>query len=274
MQTLLFLLLALLPMVSHAVEPVTYQGPLEQGGMIVGQVPPGSVLTLDGQILHVSPQGDFVFGLDRDHPSQLRLRAQLPDGPVWQKTLQIAARDYAIQRIDGLPAKQVNPSKEALTRIRKEGALASRARKTDDERLDFKQAFIWPAHGPISGVYGSQRVLNGQPRRPHYGVDVAAPTGTPVVAPAGGIVTMAHPDMYFSGGTLILDHGHGISSSFLHLSKIVVQVGQRIEQGQKIAEIGATGRVTGAHLDWRMNWFKQRIDPAFLVGPMLTKGPQ
>lgn len=146
--------------------------------------------------------------------------------------------------------------------------MASAARRTDDPRLDFMQSFIWPSIGPISGVYGSQRILNGQPRRPHFGVDVAAPTGTPVRAPAAGIITLAHPDMYFSGGTVILDHGHGVSSSFLHLSRIHVQVGQRVEQGELIAEIGATGRVTGPHLDWRMNWFGQRIDPALLVGAM------
>jgi murein DD-endopeptidase MepM/ murein hydrolase activator NlpD len=131
--------------------------------------------------------------------------------------------------------------------------------------------FIWPSRGIISGVYGSQRILNGQPRRPHFGVDVAAPTGTEVVAPAAGVVRMAHPDMYFSGGTLILDHGYGVTSSFLHLSKIHVKPGEAVEQGQKIADIGATGRVTGPHLDWRMNWHKVRVDPQPLVGPMPSR---
>ncbi|MGY0583956.1 MAG: M23 family metallopeptidase, partial [Paraglaciecola chathamensis] len=130
---------------------------------------------------------------------------------------------------------------------------------------DFSQDFIWPAQGPISGVYGSQRVLNGQPKRPHYGVDVAAPTGTPVYAPADGVVTLFVPDMYYSGGTMIIDHGLGVSSTFLHLSKGLVQVGDNVKQGQLVAEIGATGRVTGAHLDWRMNWMNVRIDPALLV---------
>lgn len=256
-----------------AAEPVELRGPLMQGGLIIGQAPAGSQVRLDGQALRVSPQGNFVFGLGRDHPTQIELRVVLPDGAQWQRRLNIASRSYQIQRIDGLPPGKVSPDAEALKRIRAEGAQVAGARKTDAARVDFLQDFVWPSVGPISGVYGSQRILNGQPRRPHYGVDVAAPTGTPVVAPAAGVVTLAHPDMYYSGGTLIVDHGHGVSSSFLHLSRIDVEVGQRVEQGQKIAEIGATGRVTGAHLDWRMNWFKQRIDPALLVPDMPQANP-
>ncbi|RZO84140.1 MAG: M23 family metallopeptidase [Oceanococcus sp.] len=256
-----------------AAEPVELRGPLMQGGLIIGQAPAGSQVRLDGQALRVSPQGNFVFGLGRDHPAQIELRVVLPDGAQWQRRLNIASRSYQVQRIDGLPPSKVSPDAEALKRIRAEGAQVAGARKTDAARVDFLQDFVWPSVGPISGVYGSQRILNGQPRRPHYGVDVAAPTGTPVVAPAAGVVTLAHPDMYYSGGTLIVDHGHGVSSSFLHLSRIDVEVGQRVEQGQKIAEIGATGRVTGAHLDWRMNWFKQRIDPALLVPDMPQANP-
>lgn len=256
-----------------AAEPVELRGPLMQGGLIIGQAPAGSQVRLDGQALRVSPQGNFVFGLGRDHPAQIDLRVVLPDGAQWQRRLNIASRSYQVQRIDGLPPSKVSPDAEALKRIRAEGAQVAGARKTDAARVDFLQDFVWPSVGPISGVYGSQRILNGQPRRPHYGVDVAAPTGTPVVAPAAGVVTLAHPDMYYSGGTLIVDHGHGVSSSFLHLSRIDVEVGKRVEQGQKIAEIGATGRVTGAHLDWRMNWFKQRIDPALLVPDMPQANP-
>ena len=132
----------------------------------------------------------------------------------------------------------------------------------------FLAGFIWPLQGPITGVYGSQRILNGEPRRPHFGVDVAAPTGTPVVAPADAIVTLVHPDMYFSGGTLIMDHGHGLSSTFIHLHKVLVEEGQVVKQGDVVAEVGATGRVTGPHLDWRMNLFTVRIDPELLVPPM------
>lgn len=260
--------LLLWPLTALAADPVSLRGPLQQGGMIIGKAPPGTRVALDGEPLRVAPGGDFVFGFGRDHGPAAELKAWLPDGSSWQRSLSIEPREYAIQRIDGLPPKKVTPDPEALARIRQESAAAAAARRTDDPRLDFLVDFIWPARGPISGVYGSQRILNGEPRRPHYGVDVAAPTGTPVIAPAPGVVTLAHPDMYFSGGTLILDHGHGLSSSFLHLSRIEVREGQRVEQGQKIGEIGATGRVTGPHLDWRMNWFRERIDPQLLVGPM------
>ena len=166
------------------------------------------------------------------------------------------------------PPRKVSPSAEDLERIYKDIALVKTVRKKDDPRTDFTQAFIWPVTGRISGVYGSQRILNGKPKRPHYGVDIAAPTGTPVKAPADGVVTMAHSDMFYSGGTLIVDHGHGISTVYMHLHKILVEAGQRVQQGDVIARVGATGRVTGPHLHWGMNWFETRLDPSLLVPPM------
>ncbi len=193
---------------------------------------------------------------------------EFPDGNRDERTLDIVLREYDIQRIEGLPKRMVTPTKKDLERIRAEAARARKARQLDSPRTDFLTGFAWPAKGRISGIYGSQRILNGQPRRPHFGVDVAAPVGTPVYAPADGVVTMVHPDMYFSGGTLIVDHGHGLSSSFLHLSRILVNEGQAVKRGDLVAEIGATGRVTGAHLDWRMNLFTTRIDPQLLVEPM------
>jgi len=153
-------------------------------------------------------------------------------------------------------------------RIRRDSAAVKQARERDDPRADFLSGWIWPVEGPISGVYGSQRVLNGKPRRPHFGVDIAMPVGTLVKAPADGLVTLAHPDMFYSGATLIIDHGHKLSSTFLHLSRILVEVGDRVRQGEVIAEVGKSGRVTGAHLDWRMNLRQARIDPQLLAGPM------
>jgi murein DD-endopeptidase MepM/ murein hydrolase activator NlpD len=192
----------------------------------------------------------------------------LPNGETLKRDLAIRQREYEIQRIDGLPQEQVTPPQEVLDRIYAESALLEDTRSIDDPRTDFKNGFIWPVIGPITGVYGSQRVLNGEPRSPHYGIDIAAPTGTKVAAPADGVVTLAHPDMYFSGGTLVLDHGHGLSSSFVHLSRILVEKGERVHQGDVIAEVGATGRVTGPHLHWGMNLFDARIDPGLLMGPM------
>lgn len=247
------------------------QGDFIQGGIVIGNTVPGSKVIFDQKSIRVSPKGDFIIGFNRDEPEKVSLNIIMPSGEQLSRILAVQKRNYQIQRIDGLPKSKVTPRKpEVLARIRKEAALASKARKLDDSRSDFLETFIWPTIGPISGVYGSQRILNGKPRRPHFGVDVAAPTGAAVVAPASGVITMAHPDMFFSGGTIILDHGHGLSSSFLHLSDVLVKTGDAVKQGELIARVGATGRVTGAHLDWRMNLFKRRVDPQLLVPPMTT----
>ena len=238
-----------------------------QGGLIFGEVAPGAVVHLDDSPLLVSPEGRFVIGFDRDETGIRQLRVSGPGGAEQQVELAIASRDYAIERVDGLPPGTVTPDPAAAQRIREEAALVSAARARRDQRTDYAAGFDWPASGRISGVYGSQRILNGEPRRPHYGLDIAAPEGSPVRAPADGIVTLAHSDMYFSGGTLIVDHGQGLSSTFLHLSRILVESGTRVHQGDLIAEIGATGRASGPHLDWRMNWLDRRVDPQLLLGP-------
>lgn len=244
-------------------------GEAVQGGLIFGKTQPGSRVSQDGQSIRVGAAGDFLLGFTRDAPAQSTLEVRLPDGRRIDRKLTVRQREYRIQRIDGLPKAKVTPRRpEDLARIRQDSAAVGKARQRNDDRLDFLAGFDWPTIGPISGVYGSQRILNGEPRRPHFGVDVAAPTGTPVRAPAPGIVTLAVPDMFFSGGTLIIDHGHRLSSSFLHLSKIHVKVGERVEKGDLIADVGATGRVTGPHLDWRMNLRDRRIDPELLVPPM------
>jgi murein DD-endopeptidase MepM/ murein hydrolase activator NlpD len=246
------------------------EGQFIQGGLVQGRAEPGSKVKFDGHSVRVSEEGVFLIGFGREAPRTANLIVVFPDGNREERTLEIAQREYNIQHIKGLPKRMVTPTKKDLERIHAEAARTRKARRLDSPRTDFQTGFAWPAKGRISGVYGSQRILNGQPRRPHFGVDVAAPVGTSVYAPADGVVTLVHPDMYFSGGTLIIDHGHGLSSSFLHLSKVLVKVGQAVKQGDVIAEIGATGRVTGAHLDWRMNLFTTRIDPQLLVGPMPT----
>ncbi len=270
--TIIFCILLQWTVASAADEPsagYSLDGRLVQGGMVVGHAQPGSKVTQDGQAVRISREGVFLLGFTRDAPETSALVIRSPDGAVINKTLQVARRDYEIQRIDGLPKRKVTPRSEAdLKRIRDDVVAVKRARARDDDRQDFLGGFQWPLEGPITGVYGSQRVLNGEPRRPHFGVDVAAPVGTPVRAPAPGIVTLAVPDMFFSGGTMIIDHGHKLTSSFLHLHKLHAKVGDRVEQGQVVAEVGATGRVTGAHLDWRMNLRDRRIDPELLVPPM------
>jgi len=236
-----------------------------QGGLLMGKTEADNKVWLDKQSVRVASDGTFVIGFDRD-ASSATLHIEQKNGQQHQQQINIQSREYKIDRIDGLPPAKVNPKGEAvLKRIREEGALTRKARSQDHQRQDFKSGFIWPAKGRISGVYGSQRILNGEPKWPHFGVDIAAPTGSAVMAPAAGIVTMTHSDMYYSGGTMIIDHGHGLSSTFLHLSKILVEEGATVKQGERVAKIGATGRVTGPHLDWRINWFKVRLDPQPLV---------
>lgn len=244
---------------------VTLRGTMTQGGLIIGQAPPASQVKLNDRQIKVSPQGDFVFGFGRDAALEHQLRVETARGTVWQKGLVLEPREYDIQKITGIKKRIMNPKAADLQRIRQDSAEVKAARQRLDDRLDFLEKFEWPVQGRISGVYGSQRVYNGVPKRPHFGLDIAAPMGTVVKSPAPGVVTLAHPDMFYSGGTLIIDHGFGVSSTFLHLSKILVKVGERIETGDLIAEVGASGRSTGPHLDWRMNWLDQRVDVELLL---------
>ena len=236
-----------------------------QGGLIFGLTQPGNQIFLDDTEVMVSGEGKFLIGFGRDETGERLLRVK--GGPGFDElvTLTVAPREYNIEKVDGLPPRTVTPDPAAAKRIAEEAAMVSSARSRRDSRTDYAPGFAWPAQGRISGVYGSQRILNGEPRRPHFGLDIAAPAGSPVYAPAAGIVTLNHPDMYFSGGTLILDHGQGLSSTFLHLSKILVEAGTTVQQGDLIAEIGSTGRASGPHLDWRMNWLNRRVDPQLLM---------
>ncbi|MBT8046826.1 MAG: M23 family metallopeptidase [Xanthomonadales bacterium] len=246
---------------AHAVE---LTGKAVQGGLIFGKTVPGANVKLDETPVMVSAEGRFVIGFGRDETGSRELQVRLPSGESETLPLAITVRDYDIERVDGLPPRTVTPDPEAAERIRQEASMVSSARARRDQQVRYGEGFSWPASGRISGVYGSQRVLNGKPRRPHFGLDIAAPTGSPVYAPADGIITLAHPDMYYSGGTMILDHGQGLSSTFLHLSRILVEAGTTVMKGDLIAEIGATGRASGPHLDWRMNWLDRRVDPQLL----------
>ncbi|GLS84349.1 M23 family metallopeptidase [Paraferrimonas haliotis] len=244
------------------------QGEMIQGALVRGQTTPNSVVHLDDQQLQVSEQGYFVFGFDRDSKSNHQLVIEHPDGEVETIALDVESRDYQKQVIEGIAQRIMQPSEEDIARASDNAQMVHQARNQFSDRNDYRADFQWPALGRISGVYGSQRIYNGVPGRPHFGVDVANPTGSPVVAPANGVVTVADADMFYSGGTIIIDHGYGVSSSYLHLSKLSVEVGEEVSAGDKIGEIGATGRVTGPHLDWRLNWFQLRLDPQLIVPPM------
>lgn len=264
----LAVLLALLGSLSAATAATTLDGNLTQGGLVIGRTDPGVSVSLDDRAVRVGPDGTFILGFHRDAPASAELTVTAPGGAVERRTLAVAPRTFDIQRIDGLPPKMVTPPPEVLERIRRENAQIAALRTIDRPEPMFRSGFIWPATGRISGVYGSQRILNGEAKQPHYGVDIAAPVGTPIKAPADGVVVLAESDLYYTGGTVILDHGYGLSSAFLHMSAVSVKVGDRLKQGEVLGKLGATGRVTGPHLDWRMNWFESRIDPQLLVPPM------
>lgn len=244
-----------------------YNGHATQGGMVIIQTDPQAELTIDNQPLAVAKNGLAVIGFHRDDDAPVTLMARYPDGQRETLTLTPATRQFKEQRIDGLPQNMVTPPQDVLDRIARDRKAVSDARAVISDLTGWQQDFIWPSHGIITGIYGSRRILNGQPRAPHYGIDIAADTGTPVKAPADGIITMVD-DLYFTGTTIIMDHGHGISSTFLHLEKAHISVGRFVKQGDIIGEVGSSGRSTGAHLDWRINWFSKRLDPALLAGPM------
>ncbi len=243
-------------------------GSTTQGALVMGRTESGAIVTLDDRALRVGADGAFLFGVGRDEVGPLQVRARMIDGRQAQQQLVIEARTFETERVDGVPESTVNPPPEIAQRIAREQLEVARARERDDARQDFRFGFIWPLRGRISGRYGSLRILNGTPKNPHYGVDVAAKPGTPIIAPAGGIVSFAKTDLYLTGGTVIIDHGHGLSSVFVHLSRLHVVVGQHIEQGERLGLVGATGRASGPHMHWGMNWFDVRIDPELIVGAM------
>lgn len=250
---------------SRARAATTLSGNVTQGALIRGRVESGTKITFDGKLLNLSANGDFAFGFayDRQKPAQLRI--VLPDGSTEEQTLTPSGREYKIQRIDGLPEKFVDPPASVLERIERDNAIIGTARSRDTDEAWFADAFAWPVKGPVTGFYGSQRILNGVPKRPHFGLDIAAGEGKAIHAPVGSIVSMAEKDLYFTGGTVILDHGRGVSSSYLHMSRIDVKVGDRLAKGDVIGAIGHTGRATGPHLCWRLNWFQERLDPALVL---------
>ncbi|GIU18253.1 periplasmic metalloprotease M23B family protein [Shewanella sp. c952] len=247
---------------------VELNGEFIQGALIRAKVQPGTQVYLNDDPIKVNPNGEFAFGFSREAELKQMLKLVYLDGLTELKPLSIEKRDYKIQQVNGISKKIMKPDPKAQSRAAKDSKQVKTARAQFSPNNAFNQTFIWPLTGRISGVYGSQRVYNGKPGTPHYGVDVAAKTGTVVVAPADGVISLSVADMFYSGGTMIIDHGYGVSSSFLHLSKLYVKQGQTVKQGEKLAEVGATGRATGPHLDWRVNWYQMRLDPTTIVPSM------
>ena len=261
---------ALVASASFSAIALELKGHLTQGGLVTGKLENAKSVSLDGKSLKLSPNGDFVFGFGRDADTTHSLKWVDNNGKSHLQSIAITKREYKIDKITGVAKKYVSPPKEVSARISREAVAVRKAREVDSDLLYFLDPVLKPAEGRISGVYGSQRYFNGEPRRPHFGLDIANKTGSPVYAPISGTVVYAEPDLYYSGGTLIIDHGHGITSTYIHLSKLNVKVGDTITQGNKVAEIGATGRVTGPHLDWRFNWKGERLDPALLMQDTLA----
>jgi len=261
---------ALIASFSFSALAVELKGHLTQGGLVTGQLDNAKSVSLNGKSLKLADNGLFVFGFGRDAKPVHTLSWVDKTGKGHSQDLVITLRDYDIDKITGVAKKYVSPPKAVSERISREAVAVRKARAVNSDLEYFLQPVLRPAEGRISGVYGSQRYFNGEPRRPHFGLDIANKTGSPVYAPISGTVVFAEPDLYYSGGTLILDHGHGVTSTYIHLSKLDVKVGDKITQGMKVAEIGATGRVTGPHLDWRFNWQGERLDPALLMQDTLA----
>ena len=243
---------------------VVLNGKFTQGALLRGQAPAGAKVTLNGETVQTNKDGKFVVGFEREAPLQQTLVVKLDNGQKWQRDITLEKREYNIQRIDGLEQKMVSPPAEVTARIKQDNINVANARSGNTDLDALFTRFEWPAKGVISGVYGSQRILNGVPKWPHYGLDIANETGTPVYAPVDGVVTMAN-DLYYSVNTLILDHGMRVFSTFLHMDTITVEVGETVKQGEQIGTIGSTGRSTGPHLDWRINLGNTRLDPQTII---------
>ena len=246
------------------VKAIEFEGKFLQGHYIIGKTNPKSEIIIDKKKVNVSNDGFFVFGIDRDRKFDVKI-TKILNGEKEIVNKKVFKREYKIQRIDGLPENKVTPPESVYNRIKKENNAIGKARAINSNLIYFKDKFIMPVEGIISGVYGSQRILNGKPKWPHYGIDIAAKKGTMIKSSASGIVTMAEDELYYTGGTIIMDHGHGISTIYSHLENILVSVGDEINQGDIIGTVGSTGRSTGPHLDFRVNWFQTRLDPMSLI---------
>ena len=239
---------------------IEFRGKFLQGHYIIGQTDPSAKIIIGKKEVKVSDDGFFVFGIDRDRKFDLTI-TKIQDGKKEKIIKKVLKRKYNIQRIDGLEESKVTPPESVYKRIKEENNKIGKARSINSSLPFFKNQFIMPVEGIISGVYGSQRILNGKPRWPHYGIDIAAKQGTMIKSSGSGVVTMAESDLYYTGGTIIMDHGHGISTIYSHLESVMVSVGDKINQGDVIGTVGSTGRSTGPHLDFRLNWFQTRLDP-------------
>lgn len=240
---------------------LTLTGSMQQGGLIVGRTEPGATASFDGEALHVAPDGLFACALAWDRTTPAHVVVRYADGTAESREVAPIVRQYNVQHVNGLPPKTVNPPAADVERIKREHARLAEARKTDSEHAWFAQPFDWPAPGIMSGVFGSQRIDNGTPMSPHMGVDMANVEGTPIHSPTDAVVLLTD-DFFLEGGFTLLDHGHGVTTHYMHQSRRGVAVGDMVKRGDVIGKIGKTGRATGPHLHWGMNWFQVKLDPS------------
>ena len=261
---IIFRLLLIIFLTTTQLEAIEFKGKFLQGHYIIGITDPSAQIIIGKKEVKVSEDGYFVFGIDRDRKFDLII-TKIQNGKKQKIIKKVLKRKYNIQRIDGLEESKVTPPESVYKRIKDENNKIGKARAINSDLSFFKNQFIMPVKGIISGVYGSQRILNGKPKWPHYGIDIAAKQGTMIKSSGSGIVTMAEEDLYYTGGTIIMDHGHGISTIYSHLETVIVSVGDKINQGDIIGTVGSTGRSTGPHLDFRVNWFQTRLDPMSVI---------
>jgi murein DD-endopeptidase MepM/ murein hydrolase activator NlpD len=254
----------LLPAIARASSRLTFTGSTQQGGLVVGHTEHGASVTIDGKTVQVSPDGLFVFGISYDHTAPIAVVVTYADGASETRNVTPIARKYDIQTVNGLPQKFVTPPPEDEARIKAEHARLAVARRADTPETWFSEPFDWPFAGILSGIYGSQRIDNGEPMAPHLGVDIAAPSGTPIHAPAGARVAIAEP-YFLEGNFTMLDHGHGVFSEYLHQSEFKVKAGDPVQRGDVIGLVGQTGRATGPHSHWGLNWFDVKLDPSLIT---------
>ena len=273
---LLFLAVALAPALASASQQdrpaiingaIVIRGSAIEGGLIIARTMPGSRVEINDTAVPVSATGLFLVGFHHQSDTPQIIQITNADGARQSTVLTAVQREYDIQRIDGLEPKMVTPPEDVIKRIKRDATAVREARTRITPLGDFVNGFKWPVRGQISGIFGSQRILNGRARAPHYGIDIAAPKGTAVLAPASGRVTLVM-DLYYSGWTILVAHGLGLNSSFLHLDQVAVSTGEQVKRGALLGWVGSSGRSTGPHLDWRLDWQGRRLDAALIAGPM------
>ena len=243
---------------------LTIEGAFIQGSLLFGKTNPSSKVFFNDKKIFVNDEGDFLLGISRGAKQKNLLILEISN-KIEKYDINIIPRKYKIQRIDGLPNNKVTPNQEELRRIKKESRLISKYKNIFLDNTLYKSGFVWPVQGTVTGKYGNQRILNGEPRRPHFGIDIAAPLGSKIIVPSDAVVSFTFEDTFFNGKMIILNHGLGLNSIYSHLNKIYVKKGDRVKLGDLLAEVGSTGRSTGPHLDWRINVFNIAVDPEILI---------